>query len=408
MNFINPLLKRNAYIWWNFPVSDYVRDHLLMGPVYGNGLDIAPDLAAFVSNPMERPEASKIALYSVADYSWNMDTFDSEASWKRAIKDLMPNHAEELELFATHHSDLGVNGHGFRREESVALAPVLEALVDSYTNNSQFDREAYRKVMAECDAIIRSADMLLASKESRELIDEIRPWLLQFKQVGEYGKVVLGMMRAELAEAKTKCAAGQKCVNGNLFVQQHGHAQALQNLIYQVDASYNQNPYQPGVKSGSKCLLPTFHKLFEAATVHYNKLHDTKLDSRAVYMPYSLWSDVKQLSLLPMRQKGKRGSVSPSNEVIIWQAGGQVAVKMDYVRVLQELVIDLGAAGAEKNFKLEISADGANWQTLELVPAGYKTLLKADVAGKKVAEIRLSNSSGNEQRVYFKQFAFGE
>lgn len=70
MDFINPLLKRKAYIWWNFPVSDYVRDHLLLGPVYGNGLDIKDDLSAFVSNPMERPEASKIALYSVADYSW--------------------------------------------------------------------------------------------------------------------------------------------------------------------------------------------------------------------------------------------------------------------------------------------------------------------------------------------------
>ena len=61
MDFINPLLKRKAYIWWNFPVSDYVRDHLLMGPVYGNGLDIKDDMSAFVSNPMERAEASKIA-----------------------------------------------------------------------------------------------------------------------------------------------------------------------------------------------------------------------------------------------------------------------------------------------------------------------------------------------------------
>ena len=71
MEFINPLLKRKAYIWWNFPVSDYVRDHLLMGPVYGNSLNIKDDMAAFVSNPMEGAEASKIALYSVADYAWN-------------------------------------------------------------------------------------------------------------------------------------------------------------------------------------------------------------------------------------------------------------------------------------------------------------------------------------------------
>ena len=36
IQWINERIKRPAYIWWNFPVSDYVRDHLLLGPVYGN------------------------------------------------------------------------------------------------------------------------------------------------------------------------------------------------------------------------------------------------------------------------------------------------------------------------------------------------------------------------------------
>lgn len=63
-----------------FPVSDYVQDHLLLGPVYGNGLDIKDDMSAFVSNPMEHAEASKISLYSVADYTWNMENYDSETS----------------------------------------------------------------------------------------------------------------------------------------------------------------------------------------------------------------------------------------------------------------------------------------------------------------------------------------
>ena len=116
MDFINPLLKRKAYIWWNFPVSDYVRDHLLMGPVYGNALDIADEMEGFVSNPMEHAEASKISLYSVADYAWNLSDYDSDASWKRAIKDLMPEHAAYLETFAAHNSDLGA---------TVAKSPLL-------------------------------------------------------------------------------------------------------------------------------------------------------------------------------------------------------------------------------------------------------------------------------------------
>ena len=35
LQWINEHIQRKAYIWWNFPVSDYVRDHLLMGPAYG-------------------------------------------------------------------------------------------------------------------------------------------------------------------------------------------------------------------------------------------------------------------------------------------------------------------------------------------------------------------------------------
>ena len=61
-------------------------------------------MSAFVSNPMEHAEASKISLYSVADYTWNMENYDSETSWKHAVRDLMPLHAEYLEIFATHNS----------------------------------------------------------------------------------------------------------------------------------------------------------------------------------------------------------------------------------------------------------------------------------------------------------------
>lgn len=395
MDFINPLLKRKAYIWWNFPVSDYVRDHLLMGPVYGNGLDIKDDMSAFVSNPMERAEASKIALYSVADYAWNLEKYDSNASWKRAIRDLMPNHAAYLETFAAHNSDLGENGHGFRRDESVALQPALKSLLAAYEKNGEMDEAAYKQVAEECDKIIVAADRLLASKESRELIEEIKPWLMQFKLIGEYGREVLKMVRLQKQ-------------GGQEFVAVHDHAQALQTLMYEVDATYNQNPYQPGVKSGSKYLLPTFNSLFETSTQRYNKAAGTTLDSRAVYMPYTLSSNVKQLALLPMRQKGKGGNVSPSNEVIIWQAGGEVAVAMDYVRTLESLLVDLGIQGAEKNFRLEISADGVNWKTVDLRPVQGRTLLSAEVSGMKVLKIRFTNVSGSEQKVYFKQFRFVE
>ena len=90
LDYVNPLLRRKAFIWWNYPVSDYVTDHLLLGPVYGNDQNIQDEVSAFVSNPMEYAEASKIALYGVADYTWNMVDYDSKSSWEYALRRLMP------------------------------------------------------------------------------------------------------------------------------------------------------------------------------------------------------------------------------------------------------------------------------------------------------------------------------
>lgn len=392
LDFINPLIKRKAYIWWNFPVSDYVRDHLLLGPVYGNGLDIADGMSAFVSNPMEHAEASKIALYSVADYTWNMEQYDSDTSWKRAIHDLMPLHAEYLETFATHNSDLGKNGHGFRREESVRLQPALSALLKSYREKNEIDETAYRQVEEECRKIILSADMLLASgNENHPLIDEIRPWLTQFKLVGEYGKSVLEMMR--------------RTQQPEAFPASHAHAQALQTLMTDNDARYPQ-----GVKSGSGQLMPTFDALFQASTERYNRQFHTALNARAIYSPYTLESNVAQLALLPTQQKGKEGSIAPSNEVILWQAGGSLTLSMDRPRVLSSLRIDLGTKEeGYTHFKLETSPDGKEWQTAELKTLwkGY-TMQKAEVEGRKILKIRLTNTSGNEQKVYFKTFSLTE
>ena len=251
IQFVNPLLKRKAFIWWNFPVSDYVRDRLLLGAVYGNGTDIDDDISAFISNPMEHAEASKIALFSIADYAWNMDAYKSDASWRRAVRYLMPGHAAALQVFASHNSDLGGNEHDFRREESEQIRPALERLLDAYCREGKREVAAASAVTEECERMIASADLLLASDENPALIKEISPWLIQFKLLGEYGREVLCMLAAQCDGKKTEL---EKAAS---------HAKALQVLMKKIDATYNQNGFQPGVKTGSCHLKPAFDRLYQ-------------------------------------------------------------------------------------------------------------------------------------------------
>lgn len=390
MDWINPLLKRKAYIWWNFPVSDYVRDHLLLGPVYGNALDIKDEMSGFVSNPMERAEASKIALYSVADYTWQLKTFDSENSWKQAMKDLLPNSWQHLLVFAAHSSDLGPNGHGFRRDESVELQPTLKALASNIA-----DRQAALRIYKECQALEVAADILLTNTENPDLIQEIRPWLQQAKLLGEYGQCVLNML--------DYLEQGNKIDYRTLY----DRCRSLQTQMYELDMRENQNPYQPGVKVGSKVLLPTLNQVFTAITTQINEKEQAGLDPRADYSPFTLSSDVPQLKTQPVRARHNEVNVSPSNEVIKWPANGQVRVAIDKPYELEYIVFDLGTPNVADKFCCQVSADGINWITLPLIQKDEQTQIQADIkTAGSVKQLRFQSKQNEEIQVYFKKFAF--
>ena len=105
LDWVNSRIKRPAYYWWNFPVTDYARHIIMQGPTYGLQTDLTnKDLCGFVSNPMEHGEASKLALYGVADYAWNIANYNPLDNWERGLVDLTPEAHEAYRTFAMHSS----------------------------------------------------------------------------------------------------------------------------------------------------------------------------------------------------------------------------------------------------------------------------------------------------------------
>ena len=122
--------RRAPLVWWNWPVNDYCRSHLLIGRTYG--LE-AKGMGAFMTNPMENCEASKIGVFGAADWSWNPQAFDSVANWEAAFKRLYPDPevAKAMRVLAAHNSDPGQTCMDYRREESVGewdYAQIAEAM----------------------------------------------------------------------------------------------------------------------------------------------------------------------------------------------------------------------------------------------------------------------------------------
>ena len=392
MEWINQRIERKGYIWWNYPVSDYVRDHILLGPTYGNGLDIAPLLSGFVSNPMEHAEASKISLYSIADYTWNMKHYDQASSWERAICAMYPDSPEmqdALRTFATFNEDLGPNGHGFRRDESRELRGAAEQAIKG-------DKRAIMKLRRACSALRMACNSLLTDKKNPALRRELYPWLLQGKQLAEYGESVCMMAVLEKGKAKGH------------FQRLYSNARSLQEQMYELENSNVRHALQPGIKVGTGLLLPTLGKLFANAVNQYNTENGTSYDPVAEFQPFTLESNVAQIKLLPVKAQGSDVNVTPALEVITWPADGQFTIKSERPITLAGMDFDFGAPGTAQLFKLEVF-DGTSWREVSLLHYNEtETTIHTgnELGGMKAKAIRISNKSGKEQKLYFKRFKF--
>ena len=187
MEWINKQLGRKAFIWLNYPVNDYCQSRMLMGKTYGNGLDINEMVSGFCSNPMEYAEASKVSLYSIADYTWNMPQYDAVRSWQQAITELMPTASEPFRWFCENNIDLGKTGHGLRREGESPRFP-------------QAGKAAWTEYEVFFQKLANEAALLLAdSVNSPEMLSEIKPWAESMRLQGLRGLTVTRLAKAQEA-----------------------------------------------------------------------------------------------------------------------------------------------------------------------------------------------------------------
>jgi hyaluronoglucosaminidase len=124
-----------------------------------------------LSNPMEHGEASKLALYSVADYAWNTEAYNPVDSWERAIEELAPEVKEAYRLFAIHSCDTET---GYRRLESWETETFTFAT---------YDAEVAARLKQELERIIAVPEAMEAM-QNKALLEELRPWLVEFAKLG--------------------------------------------------------------------------------------------------------------------------------------------------------------------------------------------------------------------------------
>lgn len=185
MDFFNTLIKRPGYYWWNWPVTDYARNFILQGPAYGLDTTLtSADVTALVSNPMEHGEASKLALYGVADYAWNIAAYNPLDNWERGLEEMMPGCGAAYRTFAIHSADTRT---GYRRAESWET--------DTFDPAGSYSEEQWQSLRNEFERVAAAPAEIRANCADSLLLRELDPWLTQSELLGRRGTAALDLLR---------------------------------------------------------------------------------------------------------------------------------------------------------------------------------------------------------------------
>ncbi len=332
MEFVNNLIQRPGYFWWNFPVTDYVRNIILQGPVYGLDPTLTEnEVFGIVTNPMEHGEASKLAIYGLADYTWNQSAYNAIDNWERGLVELVPEASDAYRTFAIHSSDTET---GYRRDESWETTTF---------RLSDWTDEAADALEAEFKKVEGVPAELEKNCNNKLLLNELHPWLVEFEKLGARGRKALEIARIYRAG------------NDNaLFWDKY-----VQNIMSKEERKLYENH-----KSGTMKLQPFYeYAMSDMAHEFLKRLtHEVPCD----YIGISSYDNSN--TILPQIMLD-RDSATHYTSATAQRPGDWIGVDLRDIRDVNEIFIMQGRNSVDDvdyfdHAILEYSADGSNWTSL--------------------------------------------
>ena len=381
VEWVNKRIQRPAYIWWNFPVSDYCQDHLLMGASYGLDTGAAGTMSGFVSNPMEYAEASKIAIFGVGMYTWNIGNYDPNKALADACSYIMPEAATEFQIFCEHNADPGANGHKYRREESKKYIPAVTNFLKTYQNNSFAEKSANR--LGTLFAQITAAPgMIYSQNKNKRLIEQINPWLLQFEYLGKAGTSALRMAHAWYEKDRA------------YTWQQYLATSAVLDSMRYINGSLNQKAVPKGVKVGSRVLFPFIMDLYHQTSRFLLSTENVAPEEVKVSIP-SVFSNIDQLKNQPCADGDNTVGYVPLFEIVRIQPGEYFGIGWEVQKEAESFRFDLRKTINREGRAFEWSADGKSW---ELIPNVTTTSDRDTITNidPRARYIRMRNNSDKQ------------
>lgn len=399
---VSAFWQRSPFIWWNWPVNDYCRTNLLLGRTYGLDKGNKGLLAGFASNPMDKPETSKIGLFSIADWAWNVDGFDSEKSWKASFPLLFPHAPDAMFVFAKHNSDQGKNGHGYRREESVEIKPAVDRALGHYRSAKtleQADVDTLSKEFAEITAAAKELAQTIP-KSDPALWHEIEFWVRSFGALGRQGAAAISL-------------ASGKAGNGEAHMELFSviaEAQAQQKEFFEAQKQRHFSETFPsdkqwatGCKVATLVLTPLVEEFFQAEWQKaYTLLGGKPSADNAIYQAFTTADGLKNLQA---EREGKFVSLRRILEIVKLGPKQHIGLALPEEVVANYIHVKLDNPQAADACEIQVSTDGKSWQPFNARKGNGE--LQNDVSlNDKIRFFRLVNESPKTVEFRINQFKF--
>ncbi|MFJ2883122.1 beta-N-acetylglucosaminidase domain-containing protein [Streptomyces sp. NPDC086796] len=179
----------------NYPVNDYARDRIFLGPYTGRDPAVATGSAALLANAMEQPSASRVPLFTAADFAWNPKGYRPQESWRAAIDDLAGGDArtrDALRALAGNSTASVLGG-----AESGYLRPLLAAFWKSRAAHDATARDDAARRLRAAFTVMRETPQRLKGPADGHLDDEVRPWTEQLSRYGRAGELAVDLLQAQ-------------------------------------------------------------------------------------------------------------------------------------------------------------------------------------------------------------------
>lgn len=381
--------RRSPLFWLNWPVNDINMNRLLMGEgtLLHNDINVE-DLSGVVTNPMQDAEPSKVAIFAVADYAWNVEDFNSAQSWEDSFKYIDPDAGESLRILAKHMSDPSPNGHGLVLEESKELQPLLEAYLSALESGSVTEEQS-AALIKEFETIAAACDDFHVKSRNARLKEQVLPFSESLKDQAE----------AAILFIKTQ----QAIQENNVTDVWSNYSQATANL---ADSKTHLRPkwdnklvVMTNALPGSKRITPFLNKVNEIVSPTVNSMLDeTKIIT----------------SLITNRNDTPDGALetlTDGNEatIVTWKNPNTLAkdtyVGLKYSKpvTLNDITFIMGSAGnAADTFasgKIQYTEDGKEWKDIPNTEyTDNRAVIEAEGLNLEIMGIRLIATANTENR----------